>query len=489
MPQRIQLPPHPGLAEHERFADLATAVASLREKAEQIAHQLRGRTVWMVNSTAQGGGVSEMLPGMIGHLEELGIAAEWVVIDATDPEFFALTKRLHNMIHGATDGALGEAERTLFETTNRNNADTLRGWLHDGDILVVHDPQPMPIAAMLRASLQLTCIWRCHIGLDEKNDATKAAWRFLQPYAQAYHHAVFSAPEYVVSYLEGRSSIIYPSLDPLSEKNRPLHDVAGILARAGLRSAADAAEQPFPQQALRLGADGTFAPATEGGEIGLLDRPIVTQISRWDRLKGFLPLLHGFARLKQRLADEPPADVELRRRLQLVRLVLAGPDPDSIADDPEGNEVLAELRTAYRQLDEQSRADIAILSMPMHNPELNALMINALQHASTIVVQNSLREGFGLTLTEAMWKGIPVLSNSRACGPRQQVRGGVDGVMISDPENVDAIASALADMLSDTDRLAGWGRSARQRVRDHFLIYTQLRHWFRLLSSLARTPS
>ena len=481
MAHRVRIEPQRSLAEHAGYPHLAHAVHALREHARPVADALRGRTVWTINSTVLGGGVSEMLPGIIALLNELGIATEWVVIEAADPAFFPLTKRIHNLIHGAGSPHLSDQDRVVFEATNCANARELKSWVRDGDIVITHDPQPMPLASMLCDERAITCVWRCHIGLDERNAATKTAWRFLRPYASAYQHAVLSAPEYVPSYFEGRSSIIYPSLDPLSEKNRPLDNVGAILERAGLlRAHGTHAEPPFPVVAQRLQPDGSFGPATEPDDLGLLARPIFTQVSRWDRLKGFLPLLHGFALLKQQVRRDPPADDGMRGRLHLVRLVLAGPDPDSIADDPEGRDVLDELCAAWLALDEPTRADIALLALPLNDAAANALMVNALQRASTVVVQNSLREGFGLTITEAMWKGRPVLSNSRACGPRQQIRSGVDGEMISDPQDVEAIAHAIERMLADPVQLERWGRNAERRAHDHFLIYTQLRHWLRL---------
>ena len=484
MARRIDIEPQRSLDDHARYPELKHAVEALRMHAAPVVEALRGRTVWTVNSTAQGGGVSEMLPGIIAHMRELGITTEWLVIAADDPAFFPLTKRIHNLVHGDGTPDLDERDRAVFEATNRANADELRGTLRDGDILIVHDPQPMPLAALLRADVDITCVWRCHIGLDERNDATRAAWRFLRPYADAYAHAVFSAPEYVPSFFEGRSSIIYPGVDPLSGKNQPLDDAAAILQRAGLLGASAPTPATAPDRVQRLQPDGRFGSGTALDDIGFFDRPIVTQVSRWDRLKGFLPLLHGFAQLKEQVQRGAPADADGRARLDRVRLVLAGPEPDSIADDPEGREVLDELQAAWLVLDPRTRSDVAIVALPMADLSWNALIVNALQRASTIIAQNSLREGFGLTVTEAMWKGRPVLSNSRACGPRQQVRGGVDGEMISDPEDVGAIADAIARMLADPDRLERLGRNARQRVQDHFLIYTQLRHWLRLFHTV-----
>jgi trehalose synthase len=474
------------LDEYEQYAHLAPTVQALREEAEPVARALRGRTLWMVNSTAQGGGVSEMLPGMVTHLRELGFAVEWAVIEADDEAFFRLTKRLHNLIHGEGEVGLGDDDRATFEATNRANAEALKGMLRPGDIMAVHDPQPMPLAGMLNGELDLTSLWRCHIGLDAETRETREAWRFLEPYADAYRHAIFSAPEYVAPYFEGRSSIVYPSVDPLTPKNRPLHvqSVVAILERGGLLSEPGPRVRPqFRHQATRLQPDGSFGTALDPDDLGLLTRPVVTQVSRWDRLKGFLPLMHGFAGFKRRLAEKPPPGAD-RHRLGLTRLVLAGPDPDSIADDPEGTQVLEEVRREWAAMEEDVRRDIAVIALPMQNLTQNALLVNALQRVSTIVAQNSLREGFGLTITEAMWKSVPVLSNSRACGPRQQLRDGVQGRLIGDPENTAEIAAALRSMLSRPKRLHRWGVAGQHHVSDHFLVHTQLIHWVRLLARL-----
>jgi trehalose synthase len=223
-------------------------------------------------------------------------------------------------------------------------------------------------------------------------------------------------------------------------------------------------------------------------DFGLLTRPIVTQVSRWDRLKGYLPLLEAFIALKRQLPATTSLDPIHRRHLELVRLVLAGPDPSAIQDDPEGRRVLDELVGVYRTLPAEAQGDVAILLLPLHSLEENALMVNALQRASTIVAQNSLREGFGLTIAEAMWKRVPVLSNSRACGPRQQVRDGLDGRLIADPEDRDQLRQAISDMLGDPARLERWGHAAQRRAHDHLLVFDQLRAWGRLLGTLVTRP-
>ncbi|NUO64307.1 MAG: glycosyltransferase [Gemmatimonadaceae bacterium] len=487
--QHVVVEARHSLADYAAEARLAPSVQELEAEASRLVPLLAGRTIWMVSSTAVGGGVAEMLPTQIAMLRDLGIRAEWVVIGSEEEEFFVLTKHLHNLVHGVGTPALDAGARALFERVNHANAEELRPLLAPNDVLVVHDPQPLPIASMLARSIPLVTVWRCHIGLDEENAATRAAWDFFAPWLDAYDHAVFSASEYIPPRLAGRASVIAPGIDPLSEKNAELslHETVEALARGGLAAApGPLLRAPFAAQASRAGDDGVFVPAATLEDIGLLTRPIVTQISRWDRLKGWLPLLNAFTALKRSSTDVAVAgnDPLQLRRLQLARLVLAGPDPGAVADDPEGLEVLGELRAAYAKLPPAVRRDVAFVALPMTSREENALMVNALQRASTIVVQNSRREGFGLTIAEAMWKRVPVLSNSRACGPRQQIRDGIDGRLIADPEDVHELCETMVAMLGDQDARERWGRSAQRRVQDRFVDTAQLRHWVQLLLRL-----
>lgn len=488
MPYVVDIERRASLEDYASVAHLAPAVQTLREEAARVRPDLEGRTVWMVNSTEQGGGVAEMLPTMVGLLRDLGIACEWVVIDSEEPAFFPLTKRIHNRIHGSGPADFDDDDRALYERVTAANAAWLDDRLAPGDAIVIHDPQPMGLPSRLETA-DLATIWRCHIGLDEENEATRAVWGFLEPYAAAYGQAVFSAPEYIPDFLVRRASIVHPSIDPLSHKNRDLslHKLVGILAESGLAvSPGPRLYPPYARSATRLEPDGSLQPANGREDIGLLTRPIVTQISRWDGLKGFFPLMRAFAALKRRLHEGlGPDDPVERRRLDLVRLVLAGPDPASIQDDPEAIDVFEELKAAYRELEPPVQDDVAIVALPMESRVENALMVNALQRASSIVVQNSLREGFGLTITEAMWKHVPILSNARACGPRQQVRDGLDGRLVEDPEDVVALADAIAEMLADPAARDDMGRSAQRRAHQEFLVFSQLRSWLGLLDRAA----
>lgn len=472
-----------GLDQYAEVVHLTEAVRSLHAAAQPLIQGLGGRRVWMVNSTSKGGGVAEMLPKVVSILRELGVPTEWVVMGTEQTEFFELTKRLHNLIHGEGDPNLDEDDRHLYAAVSSENAADLKRHLRRDDVLVIHDPQPLGMGAQLKQELGMPFFFRCHIGLDEETPQTRAAWRFLRPYAEACDHAIFSAPEYIPAFLAGKTGVITPAIDPLSYKNRDLspHKLAGVLKSSGLvRSRHPVVVERAPEQATRLREDGVFAPLDEETDIGIPFRPLVTQISRWDRLKGFEPLLEGFVRLKTSAHERSVSDRH-RRRLANVRLLLAGPEPSAVADDPEAVDVLNDLVAAYRSLPHWLQQDVALVSLPMGSREDNALMVNAIQRCSSVVVQNSRREGFGLTVTEAMWKHCGVLG-SRACGIRQQIRDGVDGRLVEDSEDPQQIAERLDAMLEDIPGLARMGQSAQRRVHDEFLVFTQVR---RLLETVA----
>jgi trehalose synthase len=472
----------PSLALYAGDPRFATLVGDLRSEAAQVLPRVRGR-VWMINSTATGGGVAEMLPGLLSLLRELGFRVGWAVMGADRPEFFRLTKRIHNLLHGelAAGTVLGPDDARLLEAMGRANADELAAHVGPDDLLVVHDPQPLAMGQALVRRCGSRAMWRCHIGLDERNAATRAAWRFLQPMLDGYSTAAFSAPEYIPSYLAGRASVLHPGIDPFSHKNRDLtvSKLMGILVNAGMQTAYHPVPTPdYPVGVRRLMPDGTLAVA---GEIGLLFRPIVLQVSRWDRLKGWRPLLDAFVRLKARLraGQVDGLSPRNRQRLELARLVLAGPDPSGVADDPEGAAVFEELRAAYLALDGADQADVALLVLPMDSRKHNALVVNALQRCATVVVQNSLREGFGLTVTEAMWKRHAVLG-THAVGIRTQLRDQVDGILVRNPGDADEIAAGLWNLLTAPRQRYEMGSRAQRRVHDRFLVFSQLSRYMSL---------
>ncbi|MFB6249766.1 MAG: glycosyltransferase [Salinibacter sp.] len=475
------------LDDYAAHASLARPVEDLRAAARQTIDRLDGRTVWMMNSTAQGGGVAEMLPKVVSMLRDLGVSTEWAVLVSDEEGFFPLTKRIHNLIHGTGTPHLSEEDETLYRSVSEACADGMARRVAPEDVVVAHDPQPLGTGALLKERLGVPAVWRCHIGLDDRNEATETAWSFLKPWATTYDQTVFSLREYVPSYLEDRSTIINPAIDPLSPKNRPLsvHALTEVLRRARLvQSGHPTIDRDFAQPALRLQRDGSFEPATRPEDLGLLHRPIVAQISRWDRLKGFGPLLQGFARMKeQAFVDRYATSARHRTRLTLTRLVLAGPDPDSVSDDPEGQEVFREICRRWQELPAEIQRDIAVLTLPMASRHNNAMMVNALQRCASIVAQNSRREGFGLTVTEGMWKRAPILG-THAAGIREQVTDGEHGRRLPESGDPKALARTIHEMLRAEEKRKEWARNARRRVSEKYLVFTQVRRW---LEVLART--
>jgi trehalose synthase len=486
------------LDDYAAYVQLRPSVQELREEAERLMKPLEGRTLWMVNSTAEGGGVAEMMPKLVGLLRELGLDARWAVIQPEAQPFFDLTKHIHNLIHDSGPSRLGGGDRDLYEAVSTRAADAFEPYLADDDVLAVHDPQPLGMGAMLKERLGLPTLWRCHIGLDHETDDTRAGWDFLKPYAEAYDRAVFSIEDYVPDFLAGRAEVIPPAVDPLSHKNRYLstHKVSGVLCNAGLAPHSQhVLTDDFEHQAERLQIGGDFGPATTPDDLGLLFRPAVVQVSRWDRLKGWVPLMRGFQRMKERhyAENEPGANgafvsedkdhpARYHRRLNLVRLVLAGPDPESVADDPEGQAAFEQICQQWKELPPSVQRDVAVLTLPMDSRKENALMVNALQRCATVVAQNSLQEGFGLTATEAMWKGCPVMG-TRAVGLRTQIRDGEDGRLVEHADDPDEVAELLDTMLDQGPERQVWGRNAQRRVDDNYLVFNQAERWLEALDT------
>jgi trehalose synthase len=481
------------LSTYAGHAYLATAVNDLRHQARILAPRLRGRKVWMVNSTASGGGVAEMLPKLVGLLRELGVQTEWAVVSPKARSFFALTKRIHNLIHDSGRPGFTSQDAGLYRRISRETACELGKRIAPQDLLVVHDPQPLGMGACLKRRTGVKSVWRCHIGLDRHTRATESAWSFLQPYAEGYDHAVFSAPEYVPKFLAAKSSIISPAIDPLSAKNRGLSgsEFMDVLRRGGLiqNGHHPTATPQWRRQAMRLQPDGSFTKAGLGAELGLPFRPVIAQISRWDRLKGWEYLLEGFLKLKHRYrVDSGGMRSPLQRRVDALMLLLVGPDPAAVQDDPEGVGVLQDLCRAYQDLSPRDQHSVALLALPMEIREQNHLMVNAIQRCAALVVQNSIQEGFGLTATEAMWKTVPVLGTS-ACGLRQQIRPGIDGQLTGNPQDAAEIAHNLEQMLARPTNLARWGRNAQRHVHDRFLVFSQAVKWLQCLAEVAEKAS
>jgi trehalose synthase len=455
----------------DRFRELlGERYREIEEGINRASELFAGRVVWHVNSTARGGGVVELLQSLLAYARGAGVDARWAVIGG-EPDFFRVTKRIHNQLHGAPGdgGPLGEDERQVYERTLQGNAEELEHTVRATDIVFLHDPQTAGLIGPVRET-GATVVWRCHVGIDQPNDVARRAWDFLRPYAQAADAYVFSRKEFIWEGLDREKTwIVPPSIDAFSPKNQELEpqQVSAILAVGGLI----AGDTPAPATFLRV--DGSPGRVDRSATL-YEDQPIprdarlITQVSRWDRLKDPVGVLRAFA--------EHVAGAD-------AHLLLAAPSVEAVTDDPEGAEVMAEVDAARRELSTEVRARVHLAGLPMDDVEENAAMVNAIQRRSTIVVQKSLAEGFGLTVAEAMWKSKPVVA-SRLGGIQDQIVDGESGILLDDPLDLAAAGAVLRGLLDDPERAAALGAAARHRVEDRFLGTRTLIQYLGLLGGL-----
>ena len=456
---------HPRPIDPARLEPLigAERVAALREAAVGLRALLGGRRVVNVNSTAAGGGVAEMLASLVGYVRGTGVAAEWIVIAPGGAEFFTVTKRIHNGLYGSPGdgGELGSGSTRSIEHALAANADLIRREVRPGDVVIVHDPQPAFLIAPL-VERGAHVIWRCHVGHDGANAWTDRAWAFVRPYIEGAHAYVFSRTSFAPSWIDRAwLRAIPPSIDPFAPKNQELEprEVLALLAATGLVDG-DGAE---PDARVRHRADIVREGPPPAPSI-----PIVAQISRWDRMKDMPGVLESFTR---------------HVRSGPAQLVLAGPAVAGVRDDPESEEVWQETVAAWRALPPPLRARVQLACTPIDDPVANALVINALQRHAAVVVQKSLAEGFGLTVTEAMWKTRPVVATAVG-GIVDQVIDGETGLLVGDPHDLEGFGAAIDRLLGDHVEAERLARNGRRHVERRFLGDRHLLQYAELLTAL-----
>jgi len=375
-----------------------------------LAAPLKGRRVQMVNSTAVGGGVAELLSALLPLMGEVGISASWDVL-AGGPDFFEVTKAFHNALHGAPYKP-NRQHFEIFRAYTEQNKKLLR---NDVEFTEIHDPQP---AGLIDSrSNGGKWLWRCHIDLSHPN---RDVWQFLEGYVTRFDGSIFSAPQFARQ-LPIPQYLFYPSIDPLSDKNRALEPelVDAVIERFGIDK----------------------------------KRPLLTQISRFDRLKDPVGVIRAY-KIVKRYFD--------------CQLALAG---GSASDDPEGTEVLAEVREAAG-----NDPDIHVLELPPSAPT----EVNALQQASTVVIQKSLREGFGLTVAEALWKKKPVVASAVGGIPTQVIHKQT-GLLA---HSIEGAAYQIRYLLSHPDLAARLGEQGHEHVREQFLVTGNLKRYLTLFLHL-----
>ncbi|WP_331233719.1 glycosyltransferase [Natronorarus salvus] len=398
------------------YADLLgeERLDDLRDRGENVA----GTRVCHVNSTASGGGVAELLRSLVPLFEDVGVETDWAVMEADEP-FFDVTKRIHNGLQGEEEGLTPEMHETYRETTERN----ARAFSGEYDVVVLHDPQPLGMIGLLRERFpDSQFVWRCHI------DCTAASEPYqdlLWEHLEGIDHAVFSREVYGETIGIEPRSVVYPAIDPFTEKNRPLTESEQRAERDRLSSV------PF---------DG--------------EEPILTQVSRFDPWKDPLGVIDAFREVQEGIPD--------------AQLMLLGGMAD---DDPEGREV-------YERVLAEAGEDAGV-HLLTNEPDLT---VNYVQSHSDVVVQKSIREGFGLVVSEALWKRTPVVA-SRVGGIPLQIDDGETGYL-TDPRDTAAVADRVTRLFNDRTLRERLGENAREHVRDRFLLPRQLGDYLDLFDRL-----
>ncbi|HEY1265145.1 MAG TPA: glycosyltransferase [Terriglobales bacterium] len=411
-PRTWETPPAPAPPLHlDDYASIVGA-AELNE-LRFLARELKNKTVKVVNSTAVGGGVAEMLNRLVPLLSELEVSTHWDVITGGN-DFFEVTKAFHNALHGS-DYQLTKQAQEIFLMYNEQNRQRMQ---FTEDVIVIHDPQP---AALVNArdGSRGRWVWRCHLDLSNPHPQV---WGFLRPFIERYDATIFSSQSFARQ-LPIPQYLFYPCIDPLSQKNKELDD-------------------SFIQRVC--------------DEFGIdRKRPIVTQVSRFDRLKDPLGVVKAY---------------QQARKYVDCQLVLAG---GGASDDPEGATVLREVKEAAGK-----DPDIIILDLP----PWCALEINALQRASTLVVQKSIKEGFGLTVTEALWKGKPTIAGAVGGIPNQIIHKQT-GMLV---HSVEGCAYQIRYLLTHPGFARELGKNGHEHVRENFLMTTNVQRWLLLFRILLR---
>jgi trehalose synthase len=383
------------------------------EELYLLAERSKGRRIKMVNSTAVGGGVAEILSRLIPLLNNLGIDTHWEVIKGGE-DFFDVSKKIHNALHGEKISLTQRMKEIFLDVSQMN----LRNTTLDQDVVVIHDPQPL-IYIEAKDRTLAKWVWRCHIDISNPN---VEVWEFLKGYVEKYDVALFSSPRFSKK-LPIQQFLFFPSIDPLSDKNKEL-------------------EPEFIEQVF----DRLHIPR---------DKPIITQISRFDHLKDPIGVIQAYRMVKRHID---------------CRLVLAG---GGASDDPEGEVVLDEVRS-----EAEGDPDIHILLLP----PTSSLEINALQRASTLILQKSIREGFGLTVSEALWKKKPVIG-SAVGGIPAQIIPNLTGALV---HSIEGTAYQIRYLLSHPDIAKKLGEYGHEYVKEEFLITRNLRRYLLLFHVLLR---
>ena len=435
----------------------------LERAGKRAAALLKGRAVWCVSANASSGGIAALIGSYAAYARGGGVDVRWEVLDADD-DFFALTRRLNDNLHGELDsGPYDDADREHYEAALAGTGDSLAERITPGDLVILHGVHTAGLVEAARDA-GASVVWRCHVGRDEPNELARRAWDFLTPYVRQADLFVFSRRHFVWEELDAdRALVVTPTLNPLSPKNQDLDPavVTAVLERTGIQAESGSThDAPF----VRL--DGTpyrvdhVAETVQDAPVPAAARLIV-QVSHWSPLKDPAGVIDVFAGHVAPRTD--------------AHLVIAGPPPEATIDEPDAPAVFAEACARREALPDEVRRRVHLVCVPAADPEEAAAIVNALQRRATVVLQKSRGEGFGMTVLEAMWKGVPVVC-TRVGGLQEQVVDGVTGFLV-EPGDFAAGGAAILRLLSDLELHQRMGAAAHERVREHFLLPTGAVQW------------
>ena len=379
--------------------------------------KLYGKHILNINSTYIGGGVAEILSSLVPLMNEIGINAGWRTVHG-NVDFYGITKKFHNALQGEMIN-FSEMKKLLYVQVNQEFSSYTH--INNHDFVIIHDPQPLPLIQFYRK--RQPWIWRCHIDLSSPN---KDLWDYLKTFILRYDLVIVSHEKYKSKDLPMDYRIIQPAIDPLSHKNKTISDdvISKYLKKNGIP----------------------------------VDKPLLTQISRFDKWKDPLGVVEIFKLIKDKVD---------------CRLVLCG---NMATDDPEGLEIFEKIKQSAKEF--IKAGDIILLTVE------NNILVNALQRSSTVIIQKSLREGFGLTVTEALWKEKPVVA-SDVGGIPLQIQDGVSGFLL-EPHDKDGFAERIVDLLKNPKLAKEMGEKGKERVRKHFLITRMILDYLNLLNELSQ---
>jgi trehalose synthase len=384
------------------------------EKICAEAENLSGKHITCINSTYQGGGVAEILNSLVPLFDKVGVDFGWRILHGT-PDFFTITKKFHNALQGSSIN-LSKRKKDIYYETNRR----FSTFTHiDHDLVIVHDPQPLPLISFYKKTQPW--IFRCHIDISNPNPQV---WDYLKGFIEKYDHFVVSLPEYKKDDLNIPQSVISPAIDPLTAKNKPV------------------SETKISKYLDKFGIDRK--------------KPIISQISRFDPWKDPIGVVKIFERVRKKMD---------------CQLVLLG---QFATDDPEGHKILMSLQ---KKVDKSAhKHDIKLLVVD------NAFLVNCLQRASAVVIQKSLKEGFGLTVTEALYKGTPVVA-SKVGGIPLQVIDGENGFLHS-PHDLNGFTDSIIKLLKDEKLRETMGHAGKEHVKKNYLITRLMLDWLNLMNNM-----